>query len=104
MSISPSSSRKLEEATQSDIISAVNSPMCDNILEEQSLARLVEDQCPRRYESRRRRQASMWPRDGTSLGFMLVAGIKGRPDSYAVIRGSKRLSSALKLTSNVGRH
>lgn len=54
------SSKKLEEATQSDISSDVNPPMCDNLLEEWSLAGSVEDQCPRRYESRRRRQASIW--------------------------------------------
>lgn len=35
---------------------------------------------------------------------MPVAGSKGKPDSYAVIRGSKRLSSTLKFTSNVDRH
>lgn len=39
-----------------------------------------------------------------SLWFMLVGGIKGRPDSYAVIRGSNKLSSALKFTSNVGKY
>lgn len=98
------SSKKLEEATQSDIISDVNPPMWDNLLEERSLGGLVEDQFPRRYESRRRRQASTWQRDGTSLRFMLTGGNKGRPDSYAVIRGSKRLSSVLKFTSNVGRY
>lgn len=38
------------------------------------------------------------------LWFVPVGGSKGRPESYAVIRGSKRLSSALKFTNNAGRY
>lgn len=51
--------------------------------------------------SKIRRQASIWKKDGESLS--LVGDNKGRPDSYAAIRGSTRLSSDLKFTSRVGR-
>ena len=47
-------------------------------------------------------QASIWYSDGMLPRFP-VGGNKGRPDSIAVIRGSKRLSSALRFTSNAGR-
>ena len=58
MTISSSlSSKKVEEAIQSDTSSDANPLMCDNPLEELSLD---DDHCPRRYESRRRRQASIW--------------------------------------------
>ena len=39
-----------------------------------------------------------------SLRLTPVGGNKGRPDSYTEIRDSKRLSSALRFTSNVGRY